>query len=61
MAALPPLNDALDERERGLIEDALREAGGNVTAAAKLLRTPRTHLYARLQRLGIDHARYRAN
>ncbi|HXE57215.1 MAG TPA: sigma-54 dependent transcriptional regulator [Gemmatimonadales bacterium] len=48
-----PLAEALDQYERSLIADALGRAGGNVTEAARLLRTDRANLYRRMKRLGL--------
>lgn len=49
-----PLPDYLDRIEREAIQGALREAGGNRTAAARLLGVTFRSLRYRLQRLGID-------
>jgi two-component system, NtrC family, nitrogen regulation response regulator NtrX len=49
-----PLNDALDDFERGLIGAALTQAQGNVAEAARLLQTDRANLYRRMRRLGLD-------
>ncbi len=48
-----PLSDALDEYERTLISEALRESRGNVAEAARRLQTDRPNLYRRMRRLGI--------
>jgi two-component system nitrogen regulation response regulator NtrX len=48
-----PLSETLDHYERVLIERALSAAGGNVTDAARRLRTDRPNLYRRMRRLGI--------
>jgi two-component system nitrogen regulation response regulator NtrX len=50
---LPPLTDALDDYERGLIAGALQKAAGNVAEAARLLQTDRANLYRRMRRLGL--------
>jgi DNA-binding NtrC family response regulator len=42
--------DSLAQGERAIIEARLREAGGNISAAARLLGISRTTLYQRLQR-----------
>jgi len=47
------LTDVLDDTERQLITDALREASGNVAEAARRLQTDRGNLYRRMKRLGI--------
>jgi two-component system nitrogen regulation response regulator NtrX len=49
-----PLNDALDDFERGLIGAALAQAQGNVAEAARLLQTDRANLYRRMRRLDLD-------
>jgi two-component system, NtrC family, nitrogen regulation response regulator NtrX len=51
--AMPPLTDALDDYERGLIAAALARAEGNVAEAARLLQTDRANLYRRMRRLGL--------
>ncbi len=50
------LADALDAYERTLIVRALSAAGGNVTEAARRLRTDRPNLYRRMRRLAIPLA-----
>ena len=52
-APLPPLSDALDDYERGLIAGALARGDGNVAEAARLLQTDRANLYRRMRRLGL--------
>jgi two-component system nitrogen regulation response regulator NtrX len=47
------LSDTLDNHERMLIVRALSAARGNVTDAARRLRTDRANLYRRMRRLGI--------
>jgi two-component system nitrogen regulation response regulator NtrX len=49
-----PLHVRLDEHERVLIMEALKDANGSVTEAARLLHTDRPNLYRRMRRLGID-------
>jgi two-component system nitrogen regulation response regulator NtrX len=49
-----PLHVRLDDHERALILDALNDAAGNVTDAARRLNTDRPNLYRRMRRLGID-------
>ncbi len=44
---------ALAQQERNLIEDALRQARGNLSRAAARLRIPRTTLLGRMRRLGL--------
>jgi two-component system nitrogen regulation response regulator NtrX len=48
-----PLNDALDEYERGLITAALTQSHGNMAEAARILQTDRANLYRRMRRLGL--------
>jgi two-component system nitrogen regulation response regulator NtrX len=48
------LIDKLDNFERHVIEKSLRDAGGSVAEAARLLETDRPNLYRRMKRLGID-------
>ncbi|MEP6991914.1 MAG: sigma-54 dependent transcriptional regulator [bacterium] len=47
------LTDTLDAHERLLIVRALSSASGNVTDAARRLKTDRANLYRRMRRLGI--------
>ncbi|MBU6367104.1 MAG: sigma-54 dependent transcriptional regulator [Gemmatimonadetes bacterium] len=47
-----PLNDALDDFERQLLQAALRTAG-SMTDAARRLHTDRANLYRRMRRLGL--------
>ena len=49
-----PLNDRLDDFERGVLQAALDEASGNIAEAARRLGTDRPNLYRRMRRLGID-------
>jgi len=49
----PPLADAHDELDRGLVLEALRRSGGNRTKAAELLGIHRRTLYYKLERLGL--------
>ncbi|MBK1838378.1 sigma 54-interacting transcriptional regulator [Azospirillum sp. YIM B02556] len=48
-----PLSTAMDELERGLILEALRETQGNKLEAARNLGLSRTNLYAKLRKHGI--------
>jgi two-component system nitrogen regulation response regulator NtrX len=48
------LADRLDNYERRVIEKSLRDGGGSVAEAARLLETDRANLYRRMKRLGID-------
>jgi two-component system C4-dicarboxylate transport response regulator DctD len=47
------LSDIMDEVEREIIAQALRDAGNQVTAAAALLGVPRKTLYDKMKRLGL--------
>lgn len=47
------LNDMLDSMEKKIISNALTEAEGNVTEAARKLNTDRPNLYRRMKRLGL--------
>ncbi len=51
---LPPLNDALAELERALIERALERAGGVKTEAARLLGIKGSALYYKLEKYGLQ-------
>jgi two-component system, NtrC family, nitrogen regulation response regulator NtrX len=55
---LPPLGDRtyrelVDDFERSLLASALARAGGNVAAAARLLKADRGNIYRRLKALGM--------
>jgi formate hydrogenlyase transcriptional activator len=59
----PPLRTDLADRERTMIEDALRATGGMVSGphgAAKRLGMPRQTLQSRLRKLGINAHRFKA-
>ncbi len=53
------LTDALANLETSLIQNAMQRAGGNVTDAARILKTDRANLYRRMRRLRIDPTRKR--
>ncbi|MFO0734264.1 MAG: sigma 54-interacting transcriptional regulator [Labilithrix sp.] len=57
--ASAPLRAELDALERQRILDALAEAGGNQTKAAKLLRMPRRTFILRLETYGVPRPRKR--
>ncbi|WP_448680814.1 sigma-54 interaction domain-containing protein [Pseudomonas nicosulfuronedens] len=48
------LRERLAEQERHLINQAVREAGGNLSLAAERLDVPRTTLLGRMRRLGLQ-------
>lgn len=54
------LTECLDSFEKQLIEDALRQTGGNVGAAAKQLLLPRKTLYDKLNRHDIKPDNFRS-
>ena len=43
-----------EEAERGILREALARSGGNVAAAARLLKVDRGNLYRRIKALGVD-------
>jgi DNA-binding NtrC family response regulator len=43
-----------EESERGILREALARCGGNVAAAARLLKVDRGNLYRRIKALGVD-------
>ncbi len=47
------LKEALEKREREIIEEALSSCGGNITKAAKILGIPRQTLQYKLRKFGI--------
>jgi transcriptional regulator of acetoin/glycerol metabolism len=50
----PALSDELDELERERVSEALVRAGGNKMAAARLLGIPRSTLFSKLRKFGLD-------
>jgi len=58
-SALPPLKAAREQFDRAYLEEALRRAGGNVSAAAKLSGRNRTDFYDLLRRHNIDASAFR--
>ena len=59
-ASSVPLAEDLAEREKGMIENALRDSGGLIsgpTGAAAKLRLPRQTLESKIRKLGIDRHR----
>ncbi len=51
---ITPKSGTLNDMERELVEQAMRQAGGNKSKAAKLLGITRRMLYTKLARLGIE-------
>ena len=51
-----PLSSAIEQLERAMIARAIREAGGRVNTAARLLGLSRKGLFLKRRRLGIDGA-----
>ena len=49
-----PLSSAIEQLERAMIRRAIRETGGRVNTAAKLLGLSRKGLFLKRRRLGID-------
>ncbi|MBK9259671.1 MAG: sigma-54-dependent Fis family transcriptional regulator [Polyangiaceae bacterium] len=58
-APLPPLRAARDSFERAYLIEALRRAGGNVSAAAKLAGRNRTDFHDLLRKHGISAAEFK--
>ncbi len=56
---LPPLRVARERFDRAYVEEALRRAGGNVSAAARLAGRNRTDFHALLKRYGLSGADFR--
>jgi len=54
------LQQAIDTTVKREIEAALRESGGNVSEAARLLGISRRGMWARIGSLGIDHQLFRS-
>ena len=67
LASLPPvaasagvsLAEQVDAAEKAIIENALRQAQGQVARAAELLQTPRKTLYDKITRLGVVAEQFR--
>jgi transcriptional regulator with GAF, ATPase, and Fis domain len=49
------LRDRLESYERGVLEEALAQAHGNVASAARLLQMDRGNLHRRLRALGVAY------
>ncbi|MCA9577702.1 MAG: sigma-54 dependent transcriptional regulator [Polyangiales bacterium] len=56
---LPPLREAREAFDRAYLEEALRRADGNVTAAARIAGRNRTDFYELLRRYDVDVAAFR--
>lgn len=48
-----PLAERVEAFERGILRDALEQAGGNQSEAARLLRVPRRTLAHKVKRYGL--------
>jgi two-component system response regulator GlrR len=57
--ALPPMREAREAFDRAYLEEALRRAGGNVSAAAKLAGRNRTDFHDLLRRHDISATEFR--
>jgi DNA-binding NtrC family response regulator len=53
-----PLKDQLEAFEREVIEQCLKETGGNIGVAMQRLSIPRRTLSDKMERLGIDRRRF---
>lgn len=53
------LHDKVAEFERSLLQDALRQAGGNVAALQETLQTPRKTIYDKLSKYGLKPQQFR--
>jgi Nif-specific regulatory protein len=53
------LSQAVERLERGMVEDALRNQGGNIAAAARVLGTTERIVRYKAQKLGVDPAHYK--
>lgn len=56
----PKARQRADAETRARLEDALRTAQGNVSAAARALGKGRVHIHRQLRRLGLDARRFRS-
>ena len=54
-----PFRRAKRDFERAYTEQALRQAQGNVSLAARMAGVDRKHFYEIMQRGGVDHTRFR--
>ncbi|HMI92565.1 MAG TPA: sigma 54-interacting transcriptional regulator, partial [Polyangiales bacterium] len=53
------LSQAVERLERSMVEDALRNQGGNIAAAARVLGTTERIVRYKAQKLGLDPAHYK--
>jgi two-component system, NtrC family, response regulator GlrR len=56
---VPTLREARDAFDRAYVEEALRRAGGNVSAAARMAGRNRTDFHALLRRHGLTRSQVR--
>ncbi len=54
-----PLHHIVADFEKSLLEDALRQTGGNVNALLEMLQTPRKTIYDKLARYGLKPQQFR--
>ncbi len=54
-----PFKRAKRDFERAYVEQALRQAKGNVSLAARMAGVERSHFYEIMQRGGVDRTRFR--
>lgn len=59
MAGQRPLQQIVAEFERTVLEDALRQCGGDVTRLQAMLQTPRKTIYDKLAKYDLKPSRYR--
>jgi two-component system C4-dicarboxylate transport response regulator DctD len=57
--APPPLPERIAAYEAHLIEETLAHCGGDVRSALEVLKVPRKTFYDKVERHGLDLARYR--
>jgi two-component system response regulator GlrR len=58
-AELPPLREARERFDRAYMEELMKRAGGNVSAAARMAGRNRTDFHALLKRLGLSGSDFR--
>jgi two-component system response regulator GlrR len=56
---LPPLREARERFDRAYMEELMKRAGGNVSAAARMAGRNRTDFHALLKRLGLSGSDFR--